>query len=48
MDTSNYFKKETLTIDPLQLIWGTYYGGTRGSWGESITTDSPLPQASRL
>lgn len=35
----SYAKKETLVIDPLQLWWGTYYGGNKGSDGVAITTD---------
>ena len=35
-----YKTSETLVIDPLQLWWGTYFGGNEGSQGASITTDS--------
>ena len=39
-NVANYSNTETLIIDPLQLWWGTYYGGTDGSQGTSVTTDS--------
>ncbi len=38
-DIGTYNKNEDLIIDPLQLWWGTYYGGTKRSEGVSVTTD---------
>lgn len=37
---ADYSNNETLILDPLQLWWGTYYGGTDDSEGNAITTDS--------
>lgn len=35
-----YSKESTLVIDPLQLVWGTYFGGNKESYGSAIKTDS--------
>lgn len=34
-----YSKESTLVIDPLQLVWGTYFGGNKESYGSAIKTD---------
>lgn len=37
--TTAYKTSEDLIIDPLQLWWGTYYGGSLSSVGAAISTD---------
>ncbi len=39
-DSNPYDKQQTLIIDPFQQWWGTYFGGSNGSSGVSITNDS--------
>lgn len=36
----NYNKTETLVIDPVVRIWGTYYGGTGEDFTRSVITDA--------
>jgi PKD repeat protein len=37
--SSDYNKDETLVIDPIIKIWGTYYGGTEADKANTIFTD---------
>jgi gliding motility-associated-like protein len=39
-NVKNYDPRQQLVIDPLQLWWGTYFGGNKGSEGVAISTDS--------
>lgn len=39
-ETEKYSSDQTLVIDPLQLWWGTYFGGNSDSEGNAVATDS--------
>jgi len=36
---SNYDRSKPLIIDPPTRLWGTYYGGSGGDWGNSVAVD---------